>query len=45
MKTGNIGIITSEDQTLMEIDFVSCGMIFCHSLEILSKLMNLCQVE
>jgi hypothetical protein len=32
MKTGNIGVITTEDQTLMEIDLVTCGMIFCHAL-------------
>jgi hypothetical protein len=32
MKAGNIGVITSEDQTLMEVDIVTCGMIFCHAL-------------
>ena len=43
MKTGNIGVITTEDETLMEIDFVTCGLIFCvlHN----PKIQKCCYIE
>jgi hypothetical protein len=44
MKKGAVGVITSEDQTLMEIDFVTCGMIFCHALHN-PKMQKCCYIE
>ena len=44
MKKGNIGVITSEDQTLMEIDCVIAGMIFCHALHN-AKMQKCCYIE
>jgi hypothetical protein len=44
MKKGNIGVITTEDQTLMEIDCVIAGMIFCHALHNY-KMQKCCHVE
>ena len=44
MKKGNIGVITTEDQTLMEIDCVIAGMIFCHALHNY-KMQKCCYVE
>jgi len=44
MKTGNIGVITSEDQTLMQIDCVIAGMIFCHALHN-PKMQKCCYLE
>ena len=44
MKKGNIGVITTEDQTLMEIDCVIAGMIFCHALHN-PKIQKCCYLE
>jgi hypothetical protein len=44
MKTGAVGIITSENETLMEIDCVIAGMIFCHALHN-PKMQKCCYIE
>ena len=44
MKAGAVGVITSEDQTLMQIDCVIAGMIFCHALHN-PKMQKCCYIE
>jgi len=44
MKPGSVGVITSEDQTLMEVDLIACGMVFCHALHD-SKIQKCCYLE
>ena len=44
MKMGAVGVITSENETLMEIDCVIAGMIFCHALHN-PKMQKCCYIE
>jgi hypothetical protein len=44
MKTGAVGVITSENETLMQIDCVIAGMIFCHALQN-PKMQKCCYIE
>ena len=44
MKTGNIGVITSIDETLMEIDCVIYDIIYCHALHN-PKMQRCCHIE
>jgi hypothetical protein len=44
MKTGAVGVITSENETLMEIDCIVAGMIFCHALHN-PKMHKCCYIE
>ena len=44
MKTGAVGVITSENETLMQIDCVIAGMIFCHALHN-PKMQKCCYIE
>ena len=44
MKTGAVGVITSENETLMQIDCVIAGMIFCHALHN-PKMQKCCYIQ
>ena len=44
MKTGAVGVITSENETLMQIDCVVAGMVFCHALHN-PKMQKCCYIE
>ena len=44
MKKGNIGVITSNDETLMEIDCVIYDIIYCHALHN-PKMQRCCYIE